>query len=114
MNVSRPTRQQANLRSRIAKRVAEVIVSTLGYSKSRLASARFGSVFSSQFLLDSLLFQLDQATVTITDPEVVRYFMTTSGGRPSDRDGGDERLAGGLYPGMGRRWPSSISWRRLW
>ena len=62
------------------KRVAEMVVSTLGYSKSRLASARFGNVFGSRgSLLDSLLFQLEHGLpVTITDPEVSRYFMTTS------------------------------------
>jgi FlaA1/EpsC-like NDP-sugar epimerase len=62
------------------KRVAEMVVGSLGYSKSRLASARFGNVFGSRgSLLDSLLFQLERGLpVTITDPEVTRYFMTTS------------------------------------
>ncbi len=62
------------------KRVAEMVVGSLGYSKSRLASARFGNVFGSRgSLLDSLLFQLEQGLpVTITDPDVTRYFMTTS------------------------------------
>ena len=61
------------------KRVAEMVVGALGYSKTRLASARFGNVFGSRgSLLDSLLFQLDRGLpVTITDPDVTRYFMTT-------------------------------------
>jgi FlaA1/EpsC-like NDP-sugar epimerase len=62
------------------KRVAEMVVGALGYSKTRLASARFGNVFGSRgSFLDSLLFQLaHDLPVTITDPDVTRYFMTTT------------------------------------
>ncbi len=62
------------------KRVAEMVVGALGHSKTRLASARFGNVFGSRgSFLDSLLFQLaHDLPVTITDPDVTRYFMTTS------------------------------------
>ena len=62
------------------KRVAEMVVGALGYSKTLLASARFGNVFGSRgSFLDSLLFQLaHDLPVTITDPDVTRYFMTTS------------------------------------
>ena len=62
------------------KRVAEMVVGALGYSKTRLASARFGNVFGSRgSFLDSLLFQLaHDLPVTITDHDVTRYFMTTA------------------------------------
>lgn len=62
------------------KRIAEMVVRAHGQSKTRLASARFGNVLGSRgSLLDSLCFQLQrELPVTITDPEITRYFMTTS------------------------------------
>ena len=62
------------------KRLAEMVVCSLGSAKTRLASARFGNVLGSRgSLLDSLLFQLERGLpVTITDPDITRYFMTAA------------------------------------
>jgi FlaA1/EpsC-like NDP-sugar epimerase len=60
------------------KRLAEMIVSDHAGFGTRVASVRFGNVLGSRgSFLDSLSFQLaGGGPVTVTDPEVTRFFMT--------------------------------------
>ena len=60
------------------KRLAEMIVASYAGSDARVASVRFGNVLGSRgSFLHSLAYQIDNGRpVTITDPDVTRFFMT--------------------------------------
>jgi len=60
------------------KRLAEQILTACSGLGTRLASVRFGNVLASRgSLLDTIRYQvLNGLTVSITDPDVERYFMT--------------------------------------
>ena len=62
----------------VSKRLAELIAASHIGSSTRIASVRFGNVLGSRgSFLETLDLQLDRGLpVTITDPEVTRYFMT--------------------------------------
>jgi FlaA1/EpsC-like NDP-sugar epimerase len=60
------------------KRLAEVVIQSLAQSTTSFASVRFGNVLGSRgSFLTVLAHQIDQRReVTVTDPDVERYFMT--------------------------------------
>jgi FlaA1/EpsC-like NDP-sugar epimerase/lipopolysaccharide/colanic/teichoic acid biosynthesis glycosyltransferase len=62
------------------KRVAELYVQSLGGGKTRFLSVRFGNVFNSRGSVVPLFKkQIEEGgPITITDPEVKRYFMDVS------------------------------------
>lgn len=60
------------------KRLAEIIVSSIEYKKTKVATVRFGNVFASEgSLLHIFQEQLrNKRPLTVTDNEVTRYFMS--------------------------------------
>lgn len=62
----------------MSKRLAEMVVADLAWGGMRAASVRFGNVLGSRgSFLPGLAWQLaNDRPVTITDPEVTRFFMT--------------------------------------
>jgi FlaA1/EpsC-like NDP-sugar epimerase len=62
----------------VTKRLAEMIVAEHAMRGTRVASVRFGNVLGSRgSFMDSLTFQIaNDQPVTITDPDVTRFFMT--------------------------------------
>ena len=63
----------------ITKRVAEILVAESHGEATKVASVRFGNVLgSSGSFLSTLRWQIHNGSeVTITDPDVTRFFMTT-------------------------------------
>jgi len=62
----------------ITKRIAEYITSDVSGSDTRVASVRFGNVLGSRgSFLPTLAWQIkNNQTVTVTHPDITRYFMT--------------------------------------